>query len=344
MAWTPTDIVAIIKAVRGDPRDPRTFDRIVKGLLREIMRGAARPEAAFRAASARILDRDWPALTAAQRTKVIDRAARSMEAYFAAAGRKAITPIRTFGIDVAGSTRRAWKRDLVRMGGPVIGTALTRPDRTFINQMAKTRSWYVKDHGAVLGKTYREEAKAIIDAGAEAGLSGKQISKDLTKRMHALGVDQSKSYFHNVAGAAVSRSRTWSELSSFDEAGIEAYRYAAILDERTSDICRFYHGRTWPVAQTMGRLAETERRAVKDPEAVKEMTPWISKVRAADGRQLLSIRREDRKTGKISYTPVAEVRRSAEGQRDKIGDYKQLRSNEQLQADGVVQPPLHGGL
>jgi len=338
----PADLVAVIKAVRGDPRNVATFDRIVKGLLREIMRATDRSRAGFKARSARILDKDWPGLTAAQRKVVVGRATKSMEVYFAAAGKASLSPIRTYGVDVANSTRRAWKKDLAR-AGPVIGTALTREDRTFVNQMAKTRSWYVKNHGKVLGKQYREEAAKILDDGAAAGLSGKQISKDLTKRMHALGVDQSKNYFHNVAGAAVSRSRTWSELSSFDEAGIEAYRFVNPNDERSTDICKFYHGRTWPVAPTMKRLADTERAAVKNPEAVKTMTPWIQKIRHEDGRQLLAIRRED-KAGRVRYTPVAEVKRSAEGQRDKIGDYKQLRSDKQLQADGVVQPPLHGGL
>jgi len=336
----PADLVAVIKAVRGDPRNIATFDRIVKGLLREIMRATDRPRAGFEAQSARILDRDWPGLTAAQRRAVLGRATKSMETYFASAGKASLTPIRTYGIDVAGSTRRAWKRDLARVG-PVIGTALTREDRTFVNQMAKTRSWYVKEHGKVLGEQYRDEAKAIIDDGAAAGLSGKQISKDLTKRMHELGVDQSESYFRVVADSAVSRSRTWSELSSFDEAGITAYRFAAVLDERTSDVCRLYHNKTWPVAPTMKRLADTERAAVRNPQAVKTMTPWIQKIRHEDGRQLLAIRRED-KAGRVRYTPVAEVKRSAEGQRDKIGSYKQLRSDKQLQADGAVQPPLHG--
>jgi hypothetical protein len=130
------------------------------------------------------------------------------------------------------------------------------------------------------------------------------------------------------------RGRTYTQLAAFDEADVERYRFEAVLDEVTSEVCRFMHGKVFSVERAMKRFREVER--ARDPERIQDLQPWVQVGADDDGNQVLFYERGDRRR------VVAQVDEPAVGERDEVGDYSRQMSPDQLEAAGVTVPPLHG--
>lgn len=82
-------------------------------------------------------------------------------------------------------------------------------------------------------------------------------------------------YWRLVANAAASRSYHYGLLKGGASLGRGGYRYEAVIDERTSDVCRILNGREWRISDAIGlieRIAEAE-----DPDEVKSISPWLRK-------------------------------------------------------------------
>ncbi len=96
-------------------------------------------------------------------------------------------------------------------------------------------------------------------------------------------------YWRVVANAATSRSYHYGFLKAAQAQGFRAYRYTAVIDERTSEICTFLDGREWFIADALNiveRVAATD-----DPEVVKNLAPWpkFADVKDLDGEGLRSL-------------------------------------------------------
>ena len=75
------------------------------------------------------------------------------------------------------------------------------------------------------------------------------------------------------------RARSFGTVEGLVHGGIERLEIVAVMDERTSDICRELNGRIIDVADAVAvrdRLLDAE-----SPEDVKLVTPWISADAAA---------------------------------------------------------------
>jgi len=107
----------------------------------------------------------------------------------------------------------------------------------------------------------------------------------------------------NVAG----RVRNFGHITAMDSVGVERFRFVAVMDERTSEVCQEMDGREFSVRHAMDRLsviAETE-----DPEAFKELAPWP---------------------------------RSADYLREVAGTGTREEQNARLEQANFTFPPLHG--
>ena len=329
----PADIVAIAKVRVADPTKVRQYERIVLGLAKDIKRAARSGEVQLFNAAAKKLEAEWSNLTKAQQEKVIREVGLIVRQHYVAMESKTATKLASFGRQIMKGTRRVFKDKI----DPNISASLTSKDRVFVSRVSKSRAWFVKNHGKVIDEAYREKAAGIISSGAEAGLSDKQVSKELARVLNNKAIQQSEAYYRVVANAAMNRSRTWASLQSYDEAGIRGYTYAATLDEVTTDQCRFLHGKEYIVRDGIALMEKTEQDALDKPEAVKDVTPWMTTIKdKKTGNKFLAFKRGNR------TTRVAEIKRSAVGQRDQVGSYDQLRSDDQLKKDGFQFPPLHG--
>jgi hypothetical protein len=124
-------------------------------------------------------------------------------------------------------------------------------------------------------------------------------------------------------------------MSSYAEAGIRQYRIEAVLDEQTTNICRYLHGKTFSVADALRRFDRIEQ--LEDPEAIKQAMPWVREAQDREtGRTRLYV------DGGRGRTDLAEVARSAMGTRDDRGDFRALASDSALNEVGIGFPPYHG--
>jgi predicted outer membrane lipoprotein len=81
-------------------------------------------------------------------------------------------------------------------------------------------------------------------------------------------------YWRLVANAGASRAYHYGYLKAAELRGVTQYRFTAVLDEKTSEICRHMDGKVFSVS-TASRLMEKVAEA-PDIEQVKTLMPWLS--------------------------------------------------------------------
>jgi len=101
-------------------------------------------------------------------------------------------------------------------------------------------------------------------------------SVEAGEQLEALFGDEygkSKSYWRGLAATAINRSRTFGEISGYEEAGVATYEILAVMDERTSPVCKFMNGKVFKVKTA----AKTRDDIINSPpEMVKTNHPWLS--------------------------------------------------------------------
>ncbi len=124
--------------------------------------------------------------------------------------------------------------------------------------------------------------KQVIDQG----LSRRDAGAALEQLFGETFPERSRSYWNVVASAGVVRSRTFGNVESFDQAGVETYIVRAIIDGRTSQICRHLNGKVFRV--DAARDLRDRFLAAKDPEDAKSIHPWPNPEKASqmDAAQL----------------------------------------------------------
>ena len=136
-----------------------------------------------------------------------------------------------------------------------------------------------------------------------------------------------------VAGSFIGRGRTYAQFSSYAEAGIHRYRFEAVRDEATTEICNALHGTEFSVDRGIELFEQVDA----NPGAIKDISPWVRDGRDEQGRRVMYVRPPS--GGSIR---LGTVTTPAAGSRDGMGVYSGLLSPEKLQDIGVFCPPLHG--
>lgn len=169
--------------------------------------------------------------------------------------------------------------------------------KDFLTQ--NTTYWIGEHYGAEVGPRIAESVRTTI---IEQGLGRREAGKALKEIFEAEVGPRSDAYWTGTAASAATRSRNMGHVESFVEGGFTELEFVAVMDERTSDICRMMNGKIfrveWAVKQRDAMLAATT------PEEARAAAPWPKTDK--DSMELLR-----------SLTP------------------------EQLAASGVLSPPLH---
>ncbi|MCP4677373.1 MAG: head morphogenesis protein [Deltaproteobacteria bacterium] len=306
----------------------RGFDGAVAELA-SLLRSTT--EAADKAALKAVvdaLDVDWHKTTAEQRSRLIDDA-------LTAAGRKTVTipqdikaPLGDAADEVVSSTR-AGVRSKHKLA---IGADFNAVDKRIVDHLKTSEANFITDEYGVRLDDFGRKARGIVSHGIDQGLGNDDITAQLQKAAEANLVNRSKHYFQTVANSFIGRGRTFATLSSFNEAGIERYVYEAVLDEATTEQCRFYHGKVF----TVNRGLNLFDRVDAEPDMIKELTPWVRKGRDEDDNEILYVKRKE------GITRLATIAEPGIGQRDKIGTYSNALKESQLSELGCVMPPTHG--
>lgn len=323
------DVYRLDIAKALDPLDARDFLVIVQRLARALTAVSRDAEAAALRRALATLDVDWPSLSAAARDQVI-RAARQAVDGLAENVLPRVDQI--FEVEARNVVTRA-RRATVRRFGLHIAASTTRTDERIAAFVRKSESNFVRDQYGRRSDELSQRARGIVAAGLEQGLGRDEIATDLSAGLASI-VNRGKPYWEVVAMSFANRGRTYTQLAAFEDAGVERYRFDAILDEVTSHVCRFMAGREFRVARALERIAEVEQAG--DPEAIADLQPWMRVGSDGDGNQVLFYERGGRRQ------LVAQIDEPALGRRDEAGRYSRALTNDQLEAAGLVAPPLHG--
>lgn len=312
-----------------DPLDPAGFARIVARLERELAGAAGEAEAdAMRAAFA-ALDVDWVGMTVAQREAVV-LAARTA---IAAAGPRAMPRIEQVfearGPAIYGDAREA----AIRRFSLDVAQTLSLRDHAAERFVRASNANFVRDQYGRRADDLTATAREIVARGLEEGRGSGEIAADLALRLGDR-VARGDGYWQVVATQFANSARTYSQINSFKDAGIEEMVFVAVLDEVTTDICRFLHGQVFQVdnaSTQLNRLASLE-----NPDDVVNVAPWYREGRDEDGNRIIYF---ERSTGDRQV--VAQVDRSGRGVSDDVGEYSRTMSARDMQAGSVPYPPLH---
>jgi SPP1 gp7 family putative phage head morphogenesis protein len=313
-----------------DLGSPEGFDRASALLAARLRRAVGKADAEAVRAAVSVLDVDWAKTTAAQRRGLVSQA---MEA----AGRAtAVIPARIqvpLG-DAAESVVAATRSHARRSQGLAIGADFNALDRRVAAHVVASQGNFVRDEYGRRLDSLSEKARDIVASGLEQGLGRADIAGELERAARAALIERSTFYWELVASSFIGRGRSFAQMSSYAEAGIQRYRIEAVLDERTTHICRYLHGKTFEVADALQRFERVA--GLEQPEDIKLEQPWVREGRDAEtGRTRLYVE------GGSGRMMIAEVTRSAFGTRDDAGDFRPLASDRGLAEAGVGFPPFH---
>jgi hypothetical protein len=307
------------------------FDRAVAGMAAELRRAvAATDEGAVRAAVA-VLDVDWHQTTAAQRRRLVAQALEAAGRRTAAIVQTIATPFGEAADEVVGATRTAARRT----HGLRIAADFNALDRRITRHLVRTQANFVRDEYGRRLDALGEEARRIVADGLEAGLGREDIAADLQRAAEHALVTRPAFYWEVVAGAFVANGRSLAQVSAFAEAGLQRYVIEAVLDEVTTEICRFLHGKTFSVGDAIKRFERVE--SMERPEDIKAEQPWVREALDPEtGRKVLYVDRGGTRSA------IAEVVRSGLGTSDDQGEFARGRTEQELMDLGVSFPPFHG--
>jgi len=313
-----------------DPLDRNDFMMIVRRLSRALQ-GVARPaeDAALQRAIER-LDVDWPNLTPQAHDQVVRAARQSLRTVEDQVLPQVEQIFEAEADRVVGRARRS----TVRRFGLRIGADLTSTDERIAKFTRESQGNFVRDEYGRRREEFSRRARDIVAAGVDRGLGRDDIVQELTEAMGREAFDRSRDYWEVVSMVFTNRARTFTQLGAFAEAGIQRFRFEAVLDEATSEVCRFMHGKVFTVERAMDRFRQVER--ARDPERIREEQPFVQVGADDEGNEVLFYERGGRRRA------VAQVDEPAVGQRDEVGQYSRELSPAQLEAAGVCVPPLHG--
>lgn len=306
----------------------RGFDRAA-GELAARLGGATAPlEAeAVRAAVAGI-DVDWGSTSAEDRRRLLAAAAERARV----ALRRTAQPIEATLGGAAEEVVTAARLD-VRRQGLSIGADFNAVDERLLTYLRTSETLFVGDEHDRRARSFSRRAQAAISNGLAEGLGNADLADAV--RREATGAFEARSarYWEMVAASFVGRGRSFAQLSGYAEAGIERYRIEAVLDEATTEVCRFLHGKVFSVGRGLTRFT----RAEQSPASVKSIAPWVRVGRDTEsGRSVLYINKAGERV------PIAEVTRSGVGSTDDVGEFRLPSRDQDLMDLGLGFPPYHG--
>ncbi|MCP4573231.1 MAG: hypothetical protein GY838_12830 [bacterium] len=329
-------VARLVKAKDSDPYDPREFDALVDALARDLNREAV---PAFKKTvekaitSSRI---DWASATPRQVHGFSTRLAKKLDASAAAVYRSVGPGLAKTAVGMATSARSSF----VKKHNLRVDRAIELKDKAAVTRAAATNAHYIRNFASgQMSESLSSQARDIIQTGINKGESSRVIGKELHRRLSDAAEAQTEAYFRMVASTVQTRAREYSSLRSMQDAGIQVYEWSSVLDEATTEICRWLDGKQFSVDASLERYAAAD--ALEDPTDIKHTMPWFYEKKIQGGSH-------GGKTGIFMQQAgglqrVAVVEKSGRGQRDEIGKYSNAKSVKGLQGNGFSPPPAHGG-
>jgi len=175
--------------------------------------------------------------------------------------------------------RRAVARDvrvavesLYAIGQREVGSpGLTPAGRRTITFMDDYTTFWVENHyDRFVQRRIQSVSRDALQEGLSAFRAGRQFADSPLGRQFS----KSQSYWELLANATATRTRELAHIDGFVQAGVEEVEINAVLDSRTSCICRTLDGTRIPV-EALAEFKE-EMLSTDDPTEIKEeVSPWL---------------------------------------------------------------------
>ena len=194
-----------------------------------------------------------------------------------------------------------------------ISASFTQPDLDAIDALAKQQLFWIgdfwsKDLSSRITATVTRES---LKTGLGREQVGKIMKETISAKFPSVAVPKTwrgsdESYFKMLSSVVRTRASSFGAINAMADGGIQYYVISAVMDERTSEICRFMDGRTFPVSAGLRHIQATLDGG--DPDAVKTAAGW----------------------------------RSPEDARALAGEGSGAKQSLALEAGGMALPPYHG--
>lgn len=319
-----------------NPLDDSDYLIIVGRLTRALVGVTKEDEAKSLNKALGMLDVNWANMTEAGRDKVISAAQTVIKATPAGIVKPVVHELTVAAPKIVTPSKKGTVATLPAKFRANVNVSFELRDKRITDHMARSQALFIRDEYGRRSERFSVLARDIVAEGLDKGLGRDDIAEDLDRRIRAsIGLEKSRDYWNTIAGVFTNRSRTWGQLSSYQDAGIKQFIFSAVLDEVTTDQCRSLDGQVFTVDKGIEKYEAVED--ANDGEAVKDLMPWIQKGTDEDGNEILYVKNRD---GERKV--VANVRESAVGTKDKIGKYDFQMSVAEIEAVGCFMPPLHG--
>jgi hypothetical protein len=215
---------------------------------------------------------------------------------------------------------------------------LSAYDDRVTKYLSSTHANFVRDEYGNRSVAMSKQAKAIIGKMEAEGRSVKDMQEALAEQLGTSNVLRSRAYWRGVSNVFVNRSRTYTAFGTYQEASVTLFEVVAVMDEATTDVCRFMDGKVLDLNSALANFGAVENLA--DPMGVKTENPFIRQVKAGPAT-FLALKIPNAEAGKPpTVRPVAQVTESGFGTQGK-GSYNARMDDAALQQNGVHGPPYH---
>ncbi|MEE8150628.1 MAG: minor capsid protein [Nitrosomonadaceae bacterium] len=236
---------------------------------------------------------------------------------------KQVAPVLSESVeDMYRATRVKQINKLFRKGKTRTKDALERfgfRDQQVVDMLNKNHKILINDGIEAGVKGFQKKSRAVLTDALERNLPQAEVTASLQK---AMGTTVGNENYWNVVGSSwMNRSRNWSNLETFNDAGIKHYKILAILDERTSPVCRSLNGKRFGVKKQISILEKASQ--VTDLDQYKKEVPWLRSFTDEEGQVVVGIKQGKR------FTKVTV-------------DGKLQGKTSTLQNKGFAMPPFHG--
>jgi hypothetical protein len=318
-----------------DPYNKREFDGLVDDLADDLIDKAS---PTFEATVDRVIDEadiNWARAT----DKQLDRFSKRMAVALGVAAKLVWDSIKRRTLDAALFTARSGRRAFRKTHKLDITPTMPIRDGRAVTRSVATNAHYVREFATgQMSPSLSAKARVITQRGIDAGRSSRAIGREMHRQLSAAAGGQTEAYFRMASSAINARSREFSALRSMQDAAIERWEWSSVLDEVTTETCRWLDGQVFSVAAGLARYAATD--ALEDPTDVRYEMPWFSEKRIRSGehagKMAIYIR------GKERDTRVAVIEKAGFGQRDTIGTYSKTMGVKGLEQHNHSPPPAHG--
>lgn len=143
-------------------------------------------------------------------------------------------------------------------------------DERALDMLQRHNVYWVRNfYDAQLAEQIRDLGTQIIEQGLTREEAGQLYEENFAGKFQ----NYSWRYWQGFSNHVVTRSRELGAVEGYVRAGAEYLQVRAVLDGRTTAICREMHGRIIPVSNAVklrDRLLEADL-----PDAVKQIAPWL---------------------------------------------------------------------